>query len=199
MKNSKLRRILLLLASLLLVAILSVGATMAYLTSSSEVTNTFTVGKVKIELDEAKVDEYGVADTTAARVTANEYKLIPGHNYVKDPTIHVDAESENCYLFVEIINDIAAIEASSSTIASQMAAYGWVNVTDNIYCKCDNSAPMYVAGGTDVKVFDSFTIRADVEDLSAYAGLTVKITAYAIQADGFEGKDAATIWAALNK
>ena len=54
MKNSKLRRILLTLACAVLLVSLSVGATLAYLTSTpTKVTNTFVVGEVKIELDEA--------------------------------------------------------------------------------------------------------------------------------------------------
>ena len=60
MKNSKFRRILLLLACAVLLVSLSVGATLAYLTSTTEtVTNTFTVGNVAITLDELDVDEYG--------------------------------------------------------------------------------------------------------------------------------------------
>ena len=52
MKNSKLRRILLTLACAVLLVSLSVGATLAYLTSvTAEVQNTFTVGKVQITLD----------------------------------------------------------------------------------------------------------------------------------------------------
>ena len=50
----------------------SVFATVAYLTSTAEVTNTFTYGKVAITLDEAKVNEYGATIETADRVTGNK-------------------------------------------------------------------------------------------------------------------------------
>ena len=201
MKNNKLRRILLLVSCAVLLISLSVGATLAYLTSQTgTVTNTFTVGEVKITLDEAKVDAYGNLVEGAARGTTNTYKLIPGHSYTKDPTVHVDAASENCIVFVKIENEISAIEAAgTTTIAAQMDALGWdvVDAANGIYCKCDaDGAPLVIAGGTDVIVFGTFTLDTHA-DVSAYAGKTVKITGYAIQADGFSGKSAADVWSAL--
>ena len=55
-KTSK--ALLLTICAVLLVAA-SVMGTMAYLTSADEVKNTFTVGKVAIKQDEAKVDANG--------------------------------------------------------------------------------------------------------------------------------------------
>ena len=86
------KALLLTLCAVLLVTA-SVLGTMAYLTSTDEVQNTFTVGQVKITLDEAKVTTDGEPVEGAARVTENSYKLMPGHTYTKDPTIHVDAAS----------------------------------------------------------------------------------------------------------
>ena len=57
----KTRKILLMAACAVLLVCISVGATVAYLTSTDTVTNTFTVGQVAITLDEAKVDMYGDA------------------------------------------------------------------------------------------------------------------------------------------
>lgn len=124
MKNSKLRRALLLLACAVLLVSLSVGATLAYLTSTTkEVNNTFTVGHVTITLDEGDVWEAAdedVAkkkdgslvteedlgkhkDTGVPRVQTNNYDLFPGHTYDKDPIIHVDAKSEDCYVVAKIV------------------------------------------------------------------------------------------------
>ena len=84
-------------------AVLTVaGTTLAYLTDSKEVKNTFTVGKVKIALDEAKVDTDGTPVEGAKRVTENEYKLMPGHTYVKDPTVTVLGGSEDCYVRMKV-------------------------------------------------------------------------------------------------
>lgn len=97
MKKSKV--ILALVCAVLLVCA-SVLGTLAYLTSTDEVTNTFTVGQVKITLDEAKVDGNGKALTgdDAERVDNNSYKLMPGHSYTKDPTVTVLKGSEESYV-----------------------------------------------------------------------------------------------------
>ena len=185
------KAVLLSLCAVLLVAA-SVFGTYAYLTSTTEkVTNTFTVGNVKITLDEAKVTELGVKDGET-RVKENAYKLLPGHEYVKDPTIHVDKDSEACWLFVRITNDIAAIE-DAATIADQLTAKGWTPVEGQtgIY------AYQTTVGGTgsqvDVVVFETFKIKGDVanEALAAYKDKTITVQAYAIQADGFDTAAAA--------
>lgn len=210
MKKSK--AILMALCAVLLVAA-SVMGTLAYLTSTDSVTNTFTVGNVKITLDEAKVSTDGTPVQGAARVDANEYHLLPGHTYTKDPTIHVAADSEDCYLFVKVENGIAAIEDPSKTIAAQMAAKGWavVDAVNGIYVYGTAATPTPVSAGQDKKVFDNFTISGTVtndqlaghpadpdhpdgELVPGYEGAKVVVTAYAVQADGFKNESASYIW-----
>ena len=74
------------------------GTTLAYLTSQETVTNTFTVGKVEIKLDEAKANADGTLVPNADRVKENSYKLIPGHTYNKDPMVTVLKGSESSYI-----------------------------------------------------------------------------------------------------
>ena len=100
--NSKLRRILLTVCSAALLVCVTVGATVAYLTSEKTVTNTFTVGKVAITMDETAVNTDGTALANTPRRTTNTYHLLPGKTYTKDPQIHVTAGSEDCYLFVKV-------------------------------------------------------------------------------------------------
>jgi len=194
-KTSK--ALLLSLCAVLLVTA-SVLGTMAYLTSQDQVVNTFTVGNVAITLDEKDVDNSTPGEND--RDKANAYKLMPGHNYEKDPIVHVDANSEDCYLFVKVVNEIANIEAEK-TVAQQMTEKGWVAVdaANGIYVyTTDNTNPAVVKGGDNVTVFESFTIKGDVnnEILASYAGKKINVTAYAIQADGFDGKSASDIWTA---
>lgn len=198
------KALLLALCAVLLVTA-SVLGTMAYLTSQDTVKNTFTVGSVAIKLDETKVDTDGTPVANADRVKENEYKLLPGHEYTKDPIIHVDANSEECYLFVKVDNQIAGIEKTESNIASQMAAKGWVTVTGqtNVYVYVGAAGatdPVAVAGGTNVPVFDNIVIDGTVNNttLATYEGKTITVTAYAVQKDGFEGKTAADIWTAAD-
>jgi len=106
-KTSK--ALLLTFCAVLLVAA-SVMGTMAYLTASDQVKNTFTVGKVKISLDEAKVNEDGTPVEGADRVKANSYKLIPGVTYTKDPTVTVLDGSVESYVRMKVtFNNAEAI------------------------------------------------------------------------------------------
>ena len=105
--KTKSKALLLTLCAVLLVAA-SVMGTMAYLTSTDTVENTFTVGNVKITLDEAKVNTDGTPVEGADRVKANEYKLLPGHTYTKDPTVTVKAVSESSYVRMKVTFNNAA-------------------------------------------------------------------------------------------
>lgn len=194
MKSKKKVFLTVLCAAALVVA--SVLGTMAYLTAKTgTVTNTFTAGNVAITLDEAKVDQYGAkefkddGETLKDRVMDNAYKLIPGHTYVKDPTVHVADGSETSWLFVKVVDEISDIEASK-TVAAQMTEKGWTAVTgaDNVYAY--NTT---VTAKQDIVVFDNFTLtdNAEVDD---YAGKTITVMAYAVQADGFA--TAADAWVA---
>ena len=122
-ETTKTKALVLSLCAMLLVAV-SVFTTLAFLKSSDSVKNTFTVGKVAITLDEAKVNEYGVADTVATRVKENTYKLIPSHDYTKDPTVHFAADSEASYLFVKVENGLSVI-VSDTIIIAQILAMVW--------------------------------------------------------------------------
>ena len=193
MKTTK-KALLLTICALLMVAA-SVLGTMAYLTSRDNVVNTFTVGAVKITLDEAKVAADGTPVTPAARVKANSYHLLPGRTYTKDPTVHVDNGSENCWLFVKVENGIEAIEDSTNTIAAQLTKNGWTAVTGttNVY-----AYSRAVSKGENIRVFDTFGISGNVDaaTLANYANAAVTVTAYAVQADGFATAEAA--WTAAN-
>lgn len=106
------KRTVALVLAIALVFAVAVGGTVAYLTSTANVKNTFTVGSVNIKLDEAKVTPDGKAVTPAERVTANDYKLMPGHVYTKDPTVTVLNGSEESYVRMKVtFNNAAAIIA----------------------------------------------------------------------------------------
>ena len=104
MNMKTLRKILAAICATALIVCISVGATIAYLTSQDSVANTFTVGKVEINLDEAETNDLGVRTSDTARTeTGNNYQLYPGREYVKDPTVTVKANSENCYVVAKVV------------------------------------------------------------------------------------------------
>lgn len=234
MKKTKI--LLTLVCALLLVAA-SVMGTLAYLKDKTDfVVNTFTVGNVKFDpdpemhggLDEADVTELGEYEYTtdddgqqvkADRVTENTYKLLPGHTYIKDPTVHLSSESEKCYLFVTVTNPITDIEGDT-TIADQMEAKGWkeVDAANGVYVYCGTTTtegttaanttrkvlePKTVKDDCTIVVFDNFTVEEglDYTTLKGYANKQITVKAYIIQADGLTDTTAytdAAVWALAN-
>ena len=210
----KFKALLVVACALLLVAA-SVFGTMAYLTSTDTVTNTFTVGKVNIKLDEAKANPDGSLVTNADRVKANSYKLLPGHTYHKDPMVTVLNGSEPSYVKMTVTfskaNELDAIFAPNganlTNIFNGYDAANWIakgNTKDTtantrtyeFWYKEAVGAP---TGDVALDaLFDSITVPGAItaEQLATIEGMTITVNAYAIQADGFANADAA--WAAFN-
>ena len=191
MKSKKKVFMTVLCAAALVVA--SVLGTMAFLTSKDKVNNTFTVGNVAITLDEAKVTDAGNPVEGADRVKANIYKLIPGHEYTKDPTVHVTANSEDSWVFIKVEDCLAAIE-DDTTVADQITGNGWTALDGvaGVYYKEYSSS----TAATDLVVFETFKVKGDA-DVAQYANAKIDVTAYAIQKDGFTTPAAA--WAEVSK
>lgn len=191
MKSKKKVFMTVLCAAALVVA--SVLGTMAFLTSKDKVNNTFTVGNVAITLDEAKVTDAGNPVEGADRVKANIYKLIPGHEYTKDPTVHVTANSEDSWVFIKVEDGLAAIE-DDTTVADQITGNGWTALDGvaGVYYKEYSSS----TAATDLFVFETFKVKGDA-DVAQYANAKIDVTAYAIQKDGFTTPAAA--WAEVSK
>ena len=191
MKSKKKVFMTVLCAAALVVA--SVLGTMAFLTSKDKVNNTFTVGNVAITLDEAKVTDAGNPVEGADRVKANIYKLIPGHEYTKDPTVHVTANSEDSWVFIKVEDGLAAIE-DDTTVADQITGNGWTALDGvaGVYYKEYSSS----TAATDLVVFETFNVKGDA-DVAQYANAKIDVTAYAIQKDGFTTPAAA--WAEVSK
>ena len=158
-----------------LVAVLSVAGTLAYLTATSKVTNTFTVGEVDLTVDETAVDENGEPIPDADPVDGNEYKLIPGKTYTKDPTLHIGEDSEPCWIFAKIENGLG-------DAATLKMVDGWslLEGSTDVYVYADIVAP-----GTDVKVFTEFTFDGEA-DPAEFEDAQIVVTGYAVQAEGFD-------------
>ena len=191
------RKALLLSLCAVLLVVASVMGTMAYLTSTDTVTNTFSVGNINLTLDEAPVDGTGKA-TTGTRVKENSYILLPGQEYDKDPTVHVTAGSEDSWIFVKVENGIPTLEDTSNTIASQITEKnGWTELTGvtGVYYKEYTKSTTAV---TDLVVFENFKVAEDANTKDAWTnGGTITVKAYAIQKAGFA--TAAAAWEEAQK
>lgn len=217
--KNKTKALLMSLCAVLLVAA-SVLGTMAYLKDSKVVKNTFTVGNVAIDLDEAKVNTDGkaidkkgnvVTDLAKAeRVPGNAYKLLPGHTYTKDPTVTVLTPSVASYVKMTVTftkaNALDAIFApTGADLTSIFGGYDaatWIykgntkegdTRTYEFWYKTTVDAT--AAAQTLEPLFTSIIVPGTInnDQLKSIDGMTINVNAYAIQADGF--KDAAEAWA----
>lgn len=208
----KTKAILLALCAVLLVAA-SVMGTLAYLTSTDTVVNTFTVGKVQIKLDEAKANADGSLVPNVDRVKANSYKLLPGHTYNKDPMVTVLKGSESSYIKMTVtFTKAAELDAIFAPTGADMTSI-FVGYDSNNWISKGNTEDTatntrtyefwykeaVAAPDTDVALdalFDQIVVPGSITNtqLATIEGMTITVNAYAIQADGFATADAA--WAA---
>ena len=195
----------------------SVVGTYAYLTDTTgPVTNTFTIGNVRITLNEKDVDndsntQDNVTVGGVVRDTANSYKLFPGKSYVKDPTVTVDATSEDCWLFVTFKEEKNTLGNSGEKIVQYTNNWdGWTKlvkdeegntINETVYyrqVKNSDSERSWVllteTNGKHITVNPNLT-NETMPSESATPVLNFK--AYAIQQEGFDTPAAA--WAELNK
>lgn len=209
-------KILCLLVCAALLVCVSILGTLAYLTSEDTVVNTFTIGKVKITLDETKVTSDGQPVDGADRVKENSYHLIPGMTYVKDPTVTVGKGSEesyvrmlvtvNCY---DALTDIFGDPFLPQYFVSGWDPAVWVS-TEIIVVDTEADTATYefryketVKPTSDADLvldalFDSISVPGSMtgEELAQIADLKITVIGHAIQAAGFA--DEAAAWTAFD-
>lgn len=173
----KKKTLALVLALTLLVAGV-VGGTLAWLTDrTAEVKNTFTVGDINIGLTE----------------TTTDYKMVPGNTIAKDPTVTVKANSEACWLFVQVTES-----ENLDTFITYAIANGWTKLKSGVYYRevpasaADQTFP--VLAGNAVTVNN--TVTKEMLTAKDFANPTLTFKAYAVQKDNVAS--ASDAWAKVN-
>lgn len=188
-----------------LVAIAIVGASLAYFTDTKTATNTFTMGDVKIVLDETDVTK-----PTGPRVTSNTYNTYPGAVVTKDPTVHntgknaayiratVKVENwvttcKECYKF-DGTGGYANTLVDYLVVEDQLGA-GWsvekamVDANGNDVTFVLKYDGKLAAGDDTTAMFRQVQVPAGLVNGQTLGMITVK--ADAIQTDGFDTWEAA--------
>lgn len=174
-KNSKKAVVLLLVLTMLIGG--TIGGTLAWLIAETEpVVNTFTVGNIEITLTETEATKAEGQD-----LYTKSFKMVPGTDIPKDPTVTVAADSEACWLFVEV-----AAESTEGYITYAIAG-GWEKIGEtNVYGRkvtasnADQAFP--ILKDNKVHVPDTVT-KAMLEKVTNGTVVAPKLTftAYAIQ------------------
>lgn len=200
------KKILALSMCIALAAIAIVGASLAYFTDTKTATNTFTMGNVKIELDETDIK-----NPEGDRVTSNAYDVYPGAVVTKDPIVH-NTGKNGAYIRATVnvsnwMNLVGAYypdfkptfpnadyKAALNLLVGELGE-GW-SVVDVV------AGDVFTIGQFDAKfilkydgvladgadttaMFQTVTIPAGIDNANADSFDEVKVVAQAIQADGF--------------
>ena len=199
------RRIALTVCLMLVVMVASIGGTVAWLTAKTDpVVNTFTYGDINIDLYEHNyVASTNLLGTEKVK-KVEDYKIIPGVNLPKDPTVEVKADSEACWLFVKVEaeNWPTFVEADGTTkkIAYNVAT-GWTALTgqDGVYYRevgaVTEDTTFKVLAGDRVTVSENLT-KDDLKTITTTNQPKLTFTAYAVQKDGITSVTDA--WAKVN-
>lgn len=161
--------------ALVLVIAMSVAGTVAYLTHiTAPITNTFTVGNIDI----------GLAETTT------DFKMVPGCDIAKDPKVTVEANSEDCWLFVRIDESSNLKDFISYAVADGWTRGDGTNIPSKVWYRSVEAATadqiFSVLAGDKVTVNNGVTkTMMDGLEVSGATQPTLTFTACAVQADGF--------------
>lgn len=194
-------------ALVVLVAVASVLGTLAYLTSTAKVENTFTMGDVKIKLDETDVK-----NPKGNRVTENDYEVYPGAVVTKDPIVHnVGANGAYIRATVNVCNWMNLVGAYYPDFKETFPNEGYRAALNLLVGELGEgwsvvgveAGDVFTIGQFDAKfilkydgvlesgkdttaMFQTVTIPAGIDNANTESFNYVNVVAQAMQANGFD-------------
>lgn len=152
------------------------GGTYAYLQDTTDaITNTFTVGKVDIDLTEP----------------SETYHIVPGKDITKSPKVTVKANSETAWVFVKLTPSADFTTIFGDDGDGWAIASGWTAL--------DGHEGVYYREYTKASADTDYTVLKDnkvtpltTSEPTSDMTVTLAVKAYAIQKEG--NADAATAW-----
>lgn len=174
-----------------ILAVAVIGATMAYFTDTDSKTNTFTFGKVDIDLTEDSTNENGAVKGDISTDGGITYPgVLPGLVYSKVPTVTVKNDSLDAWVIITatvptvydwdgLFNDIdtANFTKDRKIVGENTVYYFYANAA--------------VTAGSSVTPFTEVKINPALTQNDVAKKFDMVINAYAIQKDGFSNAEAA--------
>ena len=168
----KKKKILTMVAAVALVAVIGVGATLAYFTDKDSKTNVVTMGKVDIKLDEPEFSKN--PDDTITDVKPNQ-------TIAKDPKITVEEGSLDAYVRAKIVFEGLSDEQVADILPLiDIDTTKWFLSTEGYYYYQASMA----AGASDY-LFQSVKIPENWGNEVSELTFKINVFAEAIQADSF--------------
>lgn len=138
-KNESIKRILLTVCMMAMVAAVSIGGTLAWLTAeTTTITNTFTESDIGVTITETEdVDVIG----------EESFKMIPGSDIAKTVTVASDTTKEDGYLYVEVIEEFDGVTVDEKTYG--FADYLTYTVDTTKWTRIGETNVYYLTDGGD--------------------------------------------------
>lgn len=205
--------------SLIVVAFVGVAITVAYFTDTDKSVNVFTVGDVDITLSETKVNQNGEVSEENERVKENQYHLIPGHEYTKEPIITITAGSEEAHIRALItltnykeLKEIFGNDFTITDLISGLDENTWLFEKETInndntvtyeyrYYKTESGFVEEEEVSKDLTpIFNKVIIPGEItnQEIAKLESFEITIIAEAIQDSGFNG-NADAAWSAFEE
>lgn len=173
------KRTLVLVLSIAIIAVATLGATLAYFTDKEEDTNTFTIGNVNIELTEPSWTE-DVSD------------VYPGQVLAKDPIVK-NIGNNPCLVRIKLEmptlptnlpqNDVAIVYRTGGL--DGILGADWVDGGDGYYYYLE----ILENSESTSELFEEVVIPTELENGDGTTDYDIKVTAYAVQAQGISNYD----------
>lgn len=183
------KRLATIVVSVLAIAVLAIGSTLAYFTSNDKAGNSFVMGNVKIDLKESQDN-----GTTWVDDGLTYDQVMPGSTMNKLAVVNVDPTSEDCYIRVKMTVTTTNISDADkalliTAINTEAAAHDFVAGTDGYYY-FQNSTDSTAHKSDSLTFLNSFVIPTGIGNDSANGTFAIDIEADAIQAANITFGDA---------
>lgn len=168
-----------LISALAVIAIIAVGATLAFFTDTDTKQNVFTLGKVS-----GTLTEDGSTDGKKREDGGRDYTSItPGKTLSKVPVITLDSNSQKAYARMKI--EYTGLTAAQITEFQQGITLnsGWALGTDGYFYYNTVLNP-----GDTATIFNTVTIPATWGNEMAEKSFSMNLKAELIQSDNFDGQ-----------
>lgn len=209
----KKKNILTAAVSLSLVAVVGIGATLAYFTDTQTKTNVFTTGEVDIILNDISPEEPGMVTGTPYiddKTSGIRYEnVVPGDELSKDVSITVMHDTVPTRLAVLVTADAGIYDKPTDVellqlVDQAMVQQGNFEIAATYYAENfgDKTGTLYIMEGVversttnqQIQLFKSLQIPAETWNNDyADAAFDIEVTAYAAQADNLSAEDFETM------
>lgn len=174
----KKKKILVGLLAGVLISVLAIGGTVAWLTDKEEVTNTFSIGNVDIKINEEYKPEDGK-------------DIYPGKVVTKIPTVK-NIGKNSAYIRVKVaidsqIEKYLTLDYKLGTTSSEWFIENGYYYYNSIVVPNDSTKP----------IFTKFTLSGDFIEPKAEVSYDIIVYAEAVQSQGFEQQDGETFKKAI--